>query len=55
MQVIEGKLKNSLDQFQGYDCEELKCQEDVKYLKQKLKKVEENIAKIISFLHPCEM
>jgi hypothetical protein len=55
MQVIEGELKNSLDQFQGYECEYLKSQEDVKHLKQKLKKVEENIAKVISFLHPCEM
>jgi hypothetical protein len=55
MQVIEGKLKSSLGQFQGYECKELKSQKDVKHLKQKLKKVEENIAKVISFLHPCEM
>jgi hypothetical protein len=50
MQVIEGELKSSLDQFQGYECKDLKSQEDVKHLK-----VEENIAKAISFLHPCEM
>jgi hypothetical protein len=55
MQVIEGELKSSLDQFQGYECKDLKSQKDVKHLKQKLKKVEENIAKVISFLHPCEM
>jgi hypothetical protein len=55
MQVIEGELKSSLDQFQGYECEDLKSQKDVKHLKQKLKKVEEIIAKVISFLHPCEM
>jgi structural maintenance of chromosome 4 len=55
MQVIEGELKSCLDQFQSYEFKELKSQEDVKHLKQKLKKVEENIAKVISFLHPCEM
>jgi hypothetical protein len=36
MQLIEGKLKSSLDQFQGYECEDLKSQEDVKHLKKKL-------------------
>jgi hypothetical protein len=55
MQLIETELKISLNQFQGYECEDLKSQEDVKHLKQKLKKVEENIAKVIFFLHPCEM
>jgi len=55
MQVIEGELKSSLNQFQGYECKDLKSQEDVKHLKQKLKKVEGNIAKVISFLHPCEL
>ncbi len=55
MQVIKWELKSSLDQFQGYECKDLKSQEDVKHLKQKLKKAEENITKVISFLHPCEM
>jgi hypothetical protein len=48
-------MKSYLDQFQDYECEDLKSQEDVKHLKQMLKKVEENIAKVISFLHLCEM
>jgi len=48
-------MKSSLNQFQGYECEDLKSHEDVKQLKQKLKKVKQNIAKVISFLHPCEM
>jgi hypothetical protein len=49
------RAEDFLNQFQGYECEDLKSQEDVKHLKQKLKKVEENIAKVIFFLHPCEM
>lgn len=47
MQAIEGELKSSLDQFQGYERQDLKYQEDVKHLKQKLKKLEEKIAKVI--------
>ncbi len=48
MQAIEGELKSSLDQFQGYERQDLKYQEDVKHLKQKLKKLEEKIAKVIT-------
>ncbi|CAK9223237.1 unnamed protein product [Sphagnum troendelagicum] len=44
-EAIEGELKSSLDQFQGYERQDLKYQEDVKHLKQRLKKLEEKIAK----------
>lgn len=47
LQGIEGELKSCSDQFKAFERQDLKYQEDLKHLKQKLKKVEEKIAKVI--------
>ena len=47
-QGIEGELKTCSDQFKAFERQDLKYQEDLKHLKQKLKKLEEKIAKVIA-------
>lgn len=49
-QEIEGDLKKCSDQFKMFERQDLKYQEDLKHLKQKLKKVEEKILKVIFLL-----
>jgi structural maintenance of chromosome 4 len=48
LQGIEGELKSCADQFKAFERQDLKYQEDLKHLKQKLKKLEEKIAKVIA-------
>lgn len=53
-QEIEGDLKKCSDQFKMFERQDLKYQEDLKHLKQKLKKVEEKILKVIFLLRQHE-
>lgn len=55
LQGIEGELKSCSDQFKAFERQDLKYQEDLKHVKQKLKKLEEKIAKVIPDDRSCIM